>query len=99
MRDAWRMSGSGTHGDRRRHLAFATGGEPYLVVGDVPGLDADHAAPGGVAQVGHRRALLGPRVPHHGRRGAVFLDHHATTPAAILDNAPRRRVQIDAISL
>jgi len=28
------------------------------VVGDVPGLDADHAAPRGVAQVGHRRPLL-----------------------------------------
>jgi transcriptional regulator with XRE-family HTH domain len=44
-----RKSLAGIYGDLRRDLVFATCGKPHLVVGDVPGFDADHAAPDGVA--------------------------------------------------
>ena len=49
LRSRPRKSLAGIYGDRRRHLVFATRGKPHFVVGDVPGFDADHAAPDGVA--------------------------------------------------
>src|SRR5215831_8024929 len=88
-----------THRDHRRHLVLAIGCKPHLVVGDVAGLDADHAAPSGIAKVGHRRALLGPRVPNHGRGGADLLEDDIAAPSVILDDAPRRRVQVNAVGL
>jgi hypothetical protein len=70
LRSAWRWIGAaisapGIYPDRRRHLVFRICGEPDLLIGDVPGLDADHAAPGRVAEIGHGRSFLGPGVPHH----------------------------------
>src|SRR5271168_1857737 len=97
--DAWRRSGSGIHGDYRRHLMLATGGELHRIVGDVPRLDAHHAAPSGVTKVGQGGSFLGPRVPHHRRRGAALLDHDAPAPTAILDGAPRGRIEVCAVGL
>jgi Cys/Met metabolism PLP-dependent enzyme len=52
------MSRPGIYGDCHRHLVFATCDKPHFVISDIPGLDADHAAPGGVAQVGHRGSFV-----------------------------------------
>src|SRR5258705_4880978 len=78
---------------------FTTGGKPYLVIRDIPGLDADHAAPGGVAQVGHRGSFVRPRVPHHCRRGVVFLDDDAAPPATIFNDAQRWTIEVHAVGL
>jgi hypothetical protein len=56
----YRMSRPGIYGNCRRHLVFVICGEPHLVVGDIPGLDADHAAPGGVAEIDHGGPLYQP---------------------------------------
>ena len=93
------MSRPGIYGDGRRHLVFATCGEPHLVIRDVPGFDADHAASGGVAQVGHRGSFVRPRVPHHRRRGIVFLDDDAAPPAAIFNDARRWGIEVHAVGL
>jgi|SRR5580692_5810422 hypothetical protein len=83
----------GTKGRWYRDLAavLVICGEPHLVVGDIPGLDADHAAPGGVAEIGHGGGLLGPGIPHHARRGADLFDDDATAPPAILNGASPRQ--------
>jgi hypothetical protein len=77
-----------------RHLRRAE-----LVVGDIPGLDADHAAPGGVAEIGHGGCFLGPGVPHHARCRAVLLDDYAAAPPAIFYDALPRCIEIDAVGL
>jgi hypothetical protein len=81
------------------HLVFAVGGEPQLVVGDIPCLDANHAAPGRVAEIGHGGRLFGPRVPHHARPGADFFNDDAAAPPAIFEDAPRWRIEVDPVGL
>jgi hypothetical protein len=54
-----RISRPGIYGNCRRHLVFAICGEPHLVVGDIPGLDTNHAAPGRVAEIDHGGCLFG----------------------------------------
>ena len=81
------------------HLVFAVGGEPQLVVGDIPCLDANHAAPGRVAEIGHGGRLFGPRVPHHARPGADFLNDDAAASPAIFEDAPRWRIEVDPVGL
>ena len=78
---------------------FAIYGEPHLVVGDIPGLDADHTAPRGVAEVHHGGGLLSPGIPHHARGGADFFDDDAVAPPAIFDGASPRRVEVDPVGL
>jgi hypothetical protein len=92
-----RMSRPGIHGDRRRHLVFVICGEPHLVVGDIPGLDADHAAPRGVAEIDHGGGLFSPGIPHHARRSADLFDDDAAAPPAIFNDASARRVEVDAV--
>jgi hypothetical protein len=75
-----RMSRPGIYGNCRRHLVFVICGEPHLVVGDIPGLDADHAAPGGVAEIDHGGGLFSPGIPHHARGGADLFDDDAAAP-------------------
>ena len=74
-------------------------GEPHLVVGDIPGLDADQAAPGGVAEIDHGGGLLRPGIPHHGRRGADLFDDDAAAPPAIFNGASPRRIEVDPVGL
>jgi hypothetical protein len=94
------MSQPRVYGNHRRHLVFVICGEPHLVVGDIPGLDAaDHAAPGGVAEIGHGGCLLGPGIPNDAGRGADLLDDDAAAPPAIFDDASPRRIEVDAVGL
>jgi hypothetical protein len=93
------MSRPGIYGDCRRHPVFAICGESYLVVGDIPGLDANHAAPCGVAEIGHGGCLFGPGIPHHGRRRAVPFDGDAAPPPAIFNAALPRRIEVNAVGL
>src|SRR6516162_4381412 len=57
----------------------------------------DHAAPGEVAKIRHGGRFFDPRVPHHRRCRAVFVDHDAAAPPAIFDGAPRVRVDVYAV--
>jgi hypothetical protein len=92
-----RMSRPGIYGNCRRHLVLVICGEPHLVVGDIPGLDADHAAPGGVAEIDHGGCLCGPGLPHHARRGGDFFDDDAAAPPAIFNGALPRRIEVDPV--
>src|SRR5689334_3316993 len=94
-----RISRPGIYGNHRRHLVLAIRAEPHLVVGDIPGLDADHAAPRGVAEIYHGGGLFGPGVPHYCRRGADLLDDDAAAPPAIFDDASPRRIEVDPVGL
>src|SRR6202040_3479883 len=87
-----RMSRPGIYRNCGRHLVFVPCGEPHLVVGDIPGLDANHAAPGGVAKIDHGGGLFSPGIPHHARGGADLLDDDAAAPPAIFNGAPPRRI-------
>jgi hypothetical protein len=82
---------------KRRHDGASQ--SRWHVVGDIPGLEANHAAPGGVAEVGHGGGLFGAGIPHHARRGADLFDHDAAAPPAIFEGASPRRVEVDAIGL
>jgi hypothetical protein len=93
------MSRLGIYGNHRRHLVLAICGEPHLVVGDIPGLDADHAAPGRVAEIDHGGGLFGPGIPHHARRGADLFDDDAAAPPAIFNGASPRRIEVDPVGL
>jgi hypothetical protein len=93
------MSPPGIYGNHRRHLVFVIRGEPHLVVGDIPGLDADHAAPRRVAEIDHGGRFLGPRVPHYCRRGGVLFDDDAAVPPTIFNGASPRRIEVDPVGL
>src|SRR6516162_713921 len=93
------ISPRGSYGDHRRHLVFGDGRELHLVVGDVPALDADHTAPGRVAEIGHLGCLLDPGVPHHARRRTVLLDNNAAAPTPIFDDTLPWCIEVDAVGL
>src|ERR1700758_4525004 len=92
-----RMSRPGIYGNCRRHLVLVICGEPHLVVGDIPGLDADHAAPGGVAEIDHGGRPFGPGIPDHARGGADFFDDDVAAPPAIFNEASPRRIEVDPV--
>src|SRR5215469_14153512 len=99
LRDAWITLRPCNYRNCHGHLVFAVGRETQLVVGDIPGFDANHTAPGRVAEIGHGGRLFGPGVPHHARPGADFFDGDLAAPPAIFEDAPRRRIEIDPVGL
>src|SRR5271165_1607355 len=91
------MSLPGIYGNYRRHLVFAICGEPHLVVGNIPGLDTNHAAPGRVAEIDHDGSLFGPGIPHHARCSGDLFDDDAAAPPAIFNGALPRRIEVDSV--
>src|SRR5215469_12800784 len=81
LRDAWITLRPCNYRNCHGHPVFAVGGETQLVVGDIPGFDANHTAPGRVAEIGHGGRLFGPGVPHHARPGADFFDDDLAAPS------------------
>lgn len=88
------MSLPGIYGNRHRYLVRTVLSEQHLVVGDIPGLDADHATPHRVAEIGQGGCFLDPGIPNDGRGGAVLLDDDTVPPPTIFDAASPWRIEV-----